>query len=143
MKSCFVWFLVLMTAHVPVPFPDLDGENRGIPIVSLTELQAWHPLLLGIRPNDDIDRGPLRPDDSNGPDSLPESPFGAPGVVGPSGAAAVGMGHLLAVGWTQSSDLQRTFDSPVRGSSQVAAPPPACEAECSLRRISRLCVWRI
>lgn len=44
--------------------PDLDGECRGTPIHSLMEGQAWHPILLGVRPNDDVDRGPIRTDES-------------------------------------------------------------------------------
>ena len=44
--------------------PDLDGECRGTPIQSLVEGQAWHPILLGVRPNDDVDRGPIRIDES-------------------------------------------------------------------------------
>jgi len=59
-RRLLIWILVLHTAHAPLPVPDLDGECRGIPITSLTDCHAWHPVLLGIRPNDDVDRGPIR-----------------------------------------------------------------------------------
>lgn len=63
MNRFFTWLLILTTLHVPVYLPDTDGECRGAPIGSLIEAQAWHPVLLGVRPNDDIDRGPIRTDD--------------------------------------------------------------------------------
>jgi hypothetical protein len=55
--------LALHTVHAPIPVPDLDGECRGTPIHSLAEGSAWHPVLLGVRPNDDVDRGPIRTDE--------------------------------------------------------------------------------
>lgn len=64
MRSLVGWVLILHALHCPVLFPDLDGECRGTPIQSLTEGHAWHVVLLGIRPNDDIDRGPIRTDDA-------------------------------------------------------------------------------
>src|SRR5712691_5279505 len=80
MKAGIVWLLILLTIHAPVPCPDLDGECRGSPIESLAEMQAWHVLLLGIRPNDDIDRGPIRPDDQT-PRTPDETPLGKLAVV--------------------------------------------------------------
>ena len=57
-----IYFLVLQLLHLPLPCPDLDGECRGTPIGNIADANAWHPLLLGVRPNDDIDRGPIRGD---------------------------------------------------------------------------------
>src|SRR5438093_9845191 len=80
MQSTVSWLLILLTIHAPVPCPDLDGECRGSPIESLAEMQAWHVLLLGIRPNDDIDRGPIRPDEQT-PCTPDETPLGKLAVV--------------------------------------------------------------
>ena len=79
-RAVLVWILVLHTLHLPLPCPDLDGECRGTPITSLTESHAWHVLILGVRPNDDIDRGPFRTGDKNDDSAPAESPFGDSGV---------------------------------------------------------------
>lgn len=79
MRAVLLWILVLHTLHLPIPCPDLDGECRGTSITSFTEPHAWHVLILGVRPNDDIDRGPFRTGDQN--DRAPtESSFGDAGV---------------------------------------------------------------
>lgn len=86
------WILILHVLHLPVPAPDLDGECRGAPILSLSEMHAWHILMLGVRPNDDIDQGPIRNDDSGNSEAPADSPFGDPAinatacVAGQSGA---------------------------------------------------------
>lgn len=60
MRSLITIFLALHLIHLPVPCLDLDGECRGVPIESLMDSNAWHVLLLGIMPNDDVDQGPIR-----------------------------------------------------------------------------------
>ncbi len=94
MKACVTWLLILLTVHAPLPCPDLDGECRGTPIDSLTEAHAWHVLLLGVQPNDDIDRGPIRPSDSEHPVTPDETPFGKLSIVG---SAAPNVGELVAL----------------------------------------------
>lgn len=73
-RSILILTLALHIVHVPILVPDLDGECRGVPIGSLIERQAWHPILLGVRPNDDVDRGPIRTEGSDR--GLDASPFG-------------------------------------------------------------------
>ena len=73
-RQLLILVLVLHTVHAPIPLPDLDGECRGTPIHSLIEGHAWHPILLGVRPNDDVDRGPIRTDRSGNTFDL--APFG-------------------------------------------------------------------
>lgn len=62
--------------HLPLPCPDLDGECRGLPILSLLDSNAWHVLITGVKPNDDVDRGPFRSADSERNDLPTESPYG-------------------------------------------------------------------
>lgn len=143
MKSWIVWVLLLITAHVPVPFPDLDGENRGAPIESLTELQAWHPLFLGIRPNDDIDRGPFRSREDNQPESERESPFGSPAVVGGCRSGVVAVERTIAFGWSPSPEFCHSRNPQVLGLPLVVVLPHPGIDESPLRRIARQCVWRI
>lgn len=81
MRACITWLLILLTVHAPLPCPDLDGECQGTPIESLAEMQAWHVLLLGVRPADDIDRGPIHPTDPDDPATPDETPFGKLAVV--------------------------------------------------------------
>ena len=73
-RQFLILVLVLHTVHAPILVPDLDGECRGAPIHSLIESQAWHPIMLGVRPNDDVDRGPIRTDESES--GFDFSPFG-------------------------------------------------------------------
>lgn len=71
MRHVLCWVLIVHALHLPVPVPDMDGECRGAPINSLSELHAWHVLMIGVRPNDDIDRGPIHTDgdpQNNDPD---------------------------------------------------------------------------
>lgn len=63
MRTILIWILLAHAIHLPVPFPDLDGECRGAPIQSISESSAWHVMMVGVRPNDDIDRGPIRTHD--------------------------------------------------------------------------------
>ena len=74
------WVLILHAVHLPIPFPDLDGECRGTPIHSLAEEQAWHIVLLGVQPQDDIDRGPIRTGKA-GEERLADTLFGAYAVI--------------------------------------------------------------
>lgn len=81
MHRLMVWVLILHTLHAPVLMPDTDGECRGTPIESLIESQAWHPVLLGVRPNDDIDRGPIRSGDEQDEAPFDGSQFGELAIV--------------------------------------------------------------
>lgn len=96
MNRFLTWVLILSTLHVPVYLPDTDGECRGTPIESLIESQAWHPVLLGVRPNDDIDRGPIRTDDEQ-ESSFDGSQFGDVAILGSVSANAVGSAALLPI----------------------------------------------
>ncbi len=66
--------LVAHVLHIPVPFPDLDGGRQGTPTAGISDLDTWQIVLVGVLPNEDIDRGPIR--NSNGP--IPEKPQGSP-----------------------------------------------------------------
>lgn len=81
MRLSLRWTLVLHLLHCPIPFPDLDGECRGTPIASLAEFHAWHVMMLGVRPNDDIDRGPIRTTDEPTESAPEQSAFGSPAIV--------------------------------------------------------------
>ena len=100
MKSAILIVLVLQLLHLPVPYPDLDGECLGTPIASLAEGNAWHMVLLGVLPNDDVDRGPIRSRDERTHADLSLSPFGDPAMVVASHVSAshmMGDVQLLAV----------------------------------------------
>ena len=142
MKTGLVWLLILLTVHAPVPCPDLDGECRGTPIESLAEMQAWHVLLLGIRPNDDIDRGPIRPSDEESPTTPDETPFGKLVVVSGSVSSSASMAQAVDVepnGWSHLPLL--AADLNLSGVAPVWWKPPL--ADSSTRRLARLCVWRV
>lgn len=142
MKSRVTWLLILLTIHAPVPCPDLDGECRGAPIESLAEMQAWHVLLLGVRPNDDIDRGPIRPSDEGNPTTPDETPFGKLVVVGVSMSSSASAAQLVAAEPICSDQLLLlVVDSRLSGVAPVWWKPPL--ADSSSRRLSRLCVWRV
>jgi hypothetical protein len=110
-RTLLAWVLILHTLHLPIPFPDLDGECRGVPILSLSNSNAWHVLLIGVRPNDDIDRGPIRTSHQPNGRAPGETPFGDPVAVTVAtfepGAEVVSVWHFLLPD-TQSSD--RTAD---------------------------------
>ncbi len=81
MRPVVAWILILHACHFPIPFPDLDGECRGAPIASLGELEAWHVLMIGVRPNNDVDRGPIRTGrESEGADGN-LNPLGDPATI--------------------------------------------------------------
>ena len=87
MRAVMLWIVVFHTLHLPLPCPDLDGECRGALISSLTQSHAWHVLILGVRPNDDIDRGPFRTNNENNDSSPTGSPFGDPVISSGSGSS--------------------------------------------------------
>lgn len=76
LRACLSALIILQLLHVPLPCPDLDGECRGTPIVSLLDYNAWHHLITGITPNTDIDRGPFNNSHSPERSPLSDSPFG-------------------------------------------------------------------
>ena len=142
MKTGIAWLLILLTIHAPVPCPDLDGECRGTPIESLAEMRAWHVLLLGIRPNDDIDRGPIRPSDEGNPTTPDETPFGKLVVVGASVSSSANVAQLVAAEPICSDHLLLlVVDLNLSGVSPVWRSPHVPIS--SARRLSRLCVWRV
>ncbi len=142
MKSGVTWLLMLLTIHAPVPCPDLDGECRGTPIESLAEMQAWHVLLLGIRPSDDIDRGPIRPSDEESPLSPDETPFGKLVVVSGSVSSSTSMAQAVDVepmDWNHLSPL--AVDLSLSSGAAVWRFSDIPDSSC--RRLARLCVWRV
>lgn len=142
MKTSIAWLLILLTIHAPIPCPDLDGECRGTPIESLAEMQAWHVLMLGVRPNDDIDRGPIRPSDEEHPTTPDETPLGKLAVVSVAvsqSASVVALWDLEQIG---SDDLPLlTVDLNLSDAAPVGWGPPI--ATLLSRRLARLCVWRV
>ena len=142
MKSVVVWLLILLTIHAPVPCPDLDGECRGAPIESLAEMQAWHVLLLGVRPNDDIDRGPIRPNDEGSSTTPDETPLGKLAVVGASVSSSASVAQFAGVEPICLDHLPRlAVDLSLSGVAVVWWFPDIPDSSC--RRLSRLCVWRV
>lgn len=142
MKTSIAWLLILLTIHAPIPCPDLDGECRGSPIESLAEMQAWHVLMLGIRPNEDIDRGPIRPSDEEHPTTPDETPFGKLAVV--SVAVSHSASAVALWDWEQIGSDDRPLLAGNRG--LIGDSPtwwrPSIGSSCS-RRLARLCVWRV
>lgn len=84
MNAAISILMILQLVHVPILCPDLDGECRGVPIESLAEGHAWHVVLLGVLPNDDVDRGPIRSQNQDSPWRHTESPFGDPAMIAAS-----------------------------------------------------------
>lgn len=142
MKSCVTWLLVLLTIHAPIPCPDLDGECRGAPINSLTEAHAWHVLLMGIQPADDIDRGPIRPSDSEHPVTPDETPLGKLSIVGsaaPSVADLLSLDGVIPCAMDHAPRL--VVDADLRAATAVWRESPSATSSC--RRLAQLCVWRV
>ncbi len=126
-----VFFLLLQAVHVPVPWPDLDGECRGTPITSLADANAWHVLVLGVRPCDDIDRGPFR-EDEHGKKPVPsDSPFGDLGLIVSAVTidCAGGQDSLPKypfLCWLSQSQLaSSTAERTAFAGKHLALPPPA------------------
>lgn len=139
MRTVLAWILILHALHLPIPFPDLDGECRGTPICSLFELDAWHVLMLGVKPNDDIDRGPIRRTGDD-PNEVPtETPFGDTAVLATVSAAhsleMIGLPHdSLFVIWTsegQNDDFIRLLSSKRQRPLAVPIARTACICFCS------------
>ncbi len=141
MRAMFVWMLVLHTLHVPVPFPDLDGECRGTPIQSFADAHAWHVLLLGVLPNDDIDRGPFRTDDEGHRRGATDSPFGDSGILSAASVSVEGPPTRLAAFLPFGEDCLpvRQGDSDGQLSSWITeVDAPVARAACV-----RFCVWQV
>lgn len=142
MKTSIAWLLILLTIHAPIPCPDLDGECRGTPIESLAEMQAWHVLMLGIRPNDDIDRGPIRPSDEEHPATPDETPFGKLAVVGVAVSHSASLAAVTAAEPIGSGDVSLLAVDPRLSDVEAVWWQPSIGSSCS-RRLARLCVWRV
>lgn len=129
------WILILHTLHAPVFMPDTDGECRGAPIESLIESQAWHPVLLGVRPNDDIDRGPIRTGDEQ-ESSFDGSQFGDLAILGRVATNSISSVLLFLV-----ASLHEEFR--VEGlrvfSAVPSMPPPVAGRSVCVC----YCIWRI
>lgn len=142
MRALLLWFLVLNTLHLPVPCLDLDGECRGTPIHSVSEAHAWHVLLLGVRPNNDIDRGPIRTDSQGRRESPADAPFDDLAINAVPGVTLVDA-SFCAVGPSamQSHTLAET--SIVGQAIQIWDPWTTADSASVQAVSSRLCVWRI
>lgn len=94
MRTALTILLALLLSHLPVPFPDLDGECGGAPIHSLVECRAWYVLMLGVVPNDDIEYGPVRSNNSD--ERAPvDSPFGHAAML--NGTSVLGVTSIADV----------------------------------------------
>lgn len=135
--------LIMQMLHLPLPCPDLDGECRGTPIKSLIESSAWHVVITGIRPNDDVDRGPFRINDSERKNRLSESPYGDLALS--SAPVTVTQGTT-----TESNDLIRNaftlseFAGSKLPNSSRAFPNPHGSFLLAARTLrAQSCVWLI
>lgn len=119
------YFLIATLLHCPVPCPDLDGECRGVPIENLADVNAWHVLLIGVKPNDDIDRGPIRQRDNNSTDDPAQSPFGDMGMslASVSHHAKVGHSHDLGSRFAFQIGLVASISTGVPGQRRCGQVP--------------------
>ena len=141
MRRALLWILVLNTLHLPIPCPDLDGECRGAPIHSLAEAHAWHLCLLGVRPNDDIDRGPFRRGD--GQERAPTgSPFGDAGLdLKRSPTVARPLFQYSGPSWSLGGTAHVT--SGIDAVPRPLGPSPRTRASTAAEHCALACVWRI
>lgn len=142
MRLLLTWILVLNLLHLPVLFPDLDGECRGTPIHSLTEAHAWHVVMFGVRPNDDIDQGPIRTDDSGLPETPADSPFGDSAVNTVSSAPLVHEASF-APALSALSNHTRLHATEADQPGRIWNRRNAADSVSAQAVRSRLCVWRI
>lgn len=136
--------LIVQMLHLPLPCPDLDGECRGTPILSLAEANAWHLMIAGVQPNDDIDRGPFRSDDSDKKSPLSDSPYGDLAVTVVTGSATMqcdsSFFDRLVFGIALSGN---SFDG-IESSSAQPVRPQDQQRFLDARTLRALnCVWRI
>ena len=137
MRATVSILLALHLLHLPVLCPDLDGECRGVPIEGLADAKAWHIILLGVRPNDDVDRGPIRPfgHDSDEPSQSPFGDHAAVTAAHVNGATVAGEMDLLPVCLAPELDPGRPRGNAIR-LSWLAMPgdgPPTTQCDSVLR----------
>lgn len=137
-RIALIWIVVLHAAHVPLPVPDLDGECRGTPIPNLAASNAWHVLVLGVLPNNDIDQGPFRTRHNRGDAAPTQSPFGDSGLASVSVSAthsALGWLPLTPVIWLSLEPSQIDSDSMAAiqaGAKLAFSVPDFCVRSCAL-----------
>lgn len=113
MRTALTILLAVLLSHLPVPFPDLDGECGGAPIHSLVECRAWYVLMLGVVPNDDIEYGPVRSNNSD--ERAPvDSPFGDAAMLdGMSGLGVTSIADVFRIHQIEWLDAAtRPFEQP-------------------------------
>ena len=141
-RVCLLFILVLQMLHLPLPCPDLDGECRGTPILSLADANAWHLLITGVRPNDDVDRGPFRTDDSDRHRVPSDSPYRDLAICGasvPVISCVMELGRSLECPATSVSLSQTYLDTKVRS----FLPIDDVWISDSRKLRATTCVWRI
>ena len=144
LRASLLYLLVLQMLHLPLPCPDLDGECRGTPILSLADTNAWHPLLLGVRPNDDIDRGPFGNKGSQGAKKPSDSPYGDLAVTATASSSS-------SLGVSDESECQAPFFAATI--TLRVAPPFSSSRKIPLNEFSWTldartlracaCIWRL
>ena len=141
-RGLLVCLLVLNTLHFPVLCLDLDGECRGTPINSVSEAHAWHVLLLGVRPNNDIDRGPIRTNEEGSPENPADAPFGDLPANAAPGVRLIDAPLFAKNAFDILSDAL-TEASLVRNPNQSGDPWTTVDSTSFQAVSARLCVWRI
>lgn len=140
MHAILHWILILHVLHLPVPFPDLDGECRGAPIHSLAEAHAWHVMILGVSPNEDIDQGPIRTSDDGFPEAPLDSLFGDPAINATSSVACLNAAFLTPALSILPQYVSANASAP--GNSDVLRYERTVVDTASAQSVrSRLCVW--
>jgi hypothetical protein len=110
LRTALTLLLTLLLSHLPVPFPDLDGECGGARIHSLAECHVWHVLMLGVVPHDDIEYGPIRSNDPD--DQTPvDSPFGDSAML--HSMSVIGATSIADHGGECLDAVTRLFEQPV------------------------------
>jgi hypothetical protein len=109
-----------------------------VPTEGLADANAWHVVLLGVRPHDDVDRGPIRPVQDDSDDDRSQSPFGdhaAIAVAHVNGATVAGEMDLLPVCLAPELDPGHPSGNAIR-LSWLAMPgdgPPITQCHSVLR----------
>lgn len=137
--------VALHMAHVPVPIPDLDGEWQGVAIGGLSDPAAWGFMMLGVRPADDIDRGPIRDPESSDTSGPAASVFGEAAIADHVGSALPASVSRTAGGADVPASL--ALPSPPPGSAGRACTEGLARCRCGSvspgAARAALCVWHI